>query len=409
MRESSAPYVAAVTVAVDVFALVTTEFLPLALLPRISADIGVTTGQTGLMVKVPGLTAASAAPAIIALAWPDGSADRAVCPDGIAAGVEWCRGDRATGFAFEGLLAGRVLLGIGVSGFCAVGGSLGPRLRPEVVRATSIIYPEISAGAVAGLPAGALPGNIAGWRLAFVATPVLAVGVVAARLVFLPPIPAQPGSGIRAVPRVLRVVYIGLIATFLGWGGNFAAYTYTAPMLATSAHIEGAELSAVLLAYGIAGFVGAMVSGWAIQRAVRGAVAGSASLLGAAVLVLAGSNPAVAIVSVMAWGFTWGVLPIAMQTLMFDAVPDHPESVTAAFGCLAHAGLGTGALVGGLLTDHIGLLSALVTGGVCTCSALFSSGQHESTSQEGAVDGTAGNALRRRRRHRHRCGTRPWP
>jgi predicted MFS family arabinose efflux permease len=50
------------SLAVAAFALVTNEFLPVGLLPDISRDIGSTNGRTGLMVTLPGVLAALAAP-----------------------------------------------------------------------------------------------------------------------------------------------------------------------------------------------------------------------------------------------------------------------------------------------------------------------------------------------------------
>jgi predicted MFS family arabinose efflux permease len=259
-----------------------------------------------------------------------------------------------------------VLLGIGVGAFWTIGGPIGPRLRPEGARATSIIYSGISAGTVAGLPAGALLGSYLGWRSAFIATAVLAAVVIVAMLAFLPSVPAQPGSGIRAVPSVVRTVRIGLIATALGFGGHFAAYTYIAPMLGT-AHIDGVALSAVLLVFGIAGFAGNLLAGWASQRAARTAVAATTGLLGLSIvaLVLADSNAVVAIAAVTMWGLAFGMLPIAMQTFLFSAAPDRLESAAAAFVSVAQTAIGSGALVGGLLVDHFGLSSALLAGAVC--------------------------------------------
>jgi len=60
-----ASWPAVASVGVGAFALVTTEFLPVGLLPQIAADIGVSEGQAGLMVTTPGILAAIAAPVTI--------------------------------------------------------------------------------------------------------------------------------------------------------------------------------------------------------------------------------------------------------------------------------------------------------------------------------------------------------
>ena len=363
MPATKASWTAVLTVAVGAFALVTAEFLPVGLLPRIVADIGVTEGQAGLMVTIPGLVAAVTAPTTLALA---GRLDRRLVLCVLMGLLLASSVIVAAASAFPALLVGRVLLGVGVGAFWTIGGPIGPRLRPEGARATSIIYSGISAGTVAGLPAGALLGTYLDWRSAFIATAVLAAVVAAALLAFLPPVPAQPGSGIRSVPAVLRLrtVRIGLIAVVLGFGGHFAAYTYIAPTLATAAQIDGPALSAVLLVFGVAGFIGNIVAGWATQRALRTTVITTNGLLGVSIvaLVLAGSNPIIAIAAVTAWGLAFGMVPIAMQTLLFSADPDRLESIAAVFVCVAQTSIGSGALFGGLLVDHFGLSAALLTG-----------------------------------------------
>ncbi|MGG2305163.1 MFS transporter, partial [Salmonella enterica] len=73
--------------------------------------------------------------------------------------------------SFVPLLTGRLLLGIGVGGFWAIGVAIGPRLVPpaHAIKATSLIFAGVSLGTVAGVPAGALIGELFGWRAAFAA------------------------------------------------------------------------------------------------------------------------------------------------------------------------------------------------------------------------------------------------
>jgi predicted MFS family arabinose efflux permease len=372
MREGTTKpthWAAVFAVAVGAFALVTTEFLPIGLLPDIARDIGVSEGQTGLMVTLPGLLAAIGAPSVIGFA---GGLDRRRVLGGLLILLVASNVVVAAASAFPALLIGRVLLGIGVGGFWAVGGSLGPRLRPghEGPWATSIIFSGVSVGTVAGLPAGALLGNLLGWRMAFIAAAAVAVLVTAALLIVLPSIPPEEGSGLRGVPSLLklRVMQVGVVGTVLAFAGHFLGYTYIAPFVDSAAHIRGASLSVVLLAYGVAGFVGNMASGWAAQRSVRGTLALCCALLGLsiAVLVLGGTMPAVAVIAVVIWGFAFGALPIAMRMFMFSAAPDRLESTAAVFVSVAQLSIGGGALIGGLIVDHVGLEATLWAGTVCT-------------------------------------------
>jgi predicted MFS family arabinose efflux permease len=211
-----ASWAAVASIGVGAFALVTTEFLPGGLLPQIALDIGITEGQAGWMVTTPGFLAAIAAPRTTGLA---GHLDRRHVLWFLLGLLVFSNVLVATATGFPALLAGRVLLGIGVGGFWTIGGSLGPRLRPgaEGPRATSLIYSGVSLGTVAGVPAGALLGHLLGWRLAFAGSAGVAVLVVIALILLLPPIRPQRGSGVAAIPVVLtrRKAQIGLTAAVL--------------------------------------------------------------------------------------------------------------------------------------------------------------------------------------------------
>jgi predicted MFS family arabinose efflux permease len=375
-----ASWAAVAAIGVGAFALVTTEFLPVGLLPQIARDIGVTDGQAGLMVTVPGICAALAAPLCIAMA---GRADRRHVLWLMLALLVASNVLVASAGGFAALLAGRVLLGIGVGGFWTVAGSLGARLRGEGQgpRATSLIFSGVSLGTVAGVPAGALLGNLLGWRMAFAASAAIAALVVLALMVLLPRIPAQPGSGLRSVPAVLklRMARIGLLATLLVFVGQFAAYTYITPFLAGSVQIGAATLSLFLLGYGVSGFVGNLFGGWAAGRDARMALAAAALVLAVAIALLAaaGSHAWIAGLAVLIWGFAFGMLPIVMQTFLFGTAPGHLEGIAALFVSIAQVAIGLGALGGGMVADRYGAQGALWLGAgfaLATCVVVIGRG-----------------------------------
>ncbi|WP_174021887.1 MFS transporter (plasmid) [Agrobacterium fabrum] len=369
-----ASWAAVASVGIGAFALVTTEFLPVGLLPLISADLGVSEGTAGLMVTIPGFLAAIAAPMTLGFA---ARFDRKRVLVALLMLLVVSNAIVATAQSFAALMFGRVLLGIAVGGFWTIGGSLGPRLRPgaEGPRATALIFSGVSLGTVAGVPAGALIGELFGWRTAFLLVSGVALLVVAALQFLLPAIKAQKGSGLKQVPDVLRLqrVRIGLTAAVLIFVGQFAAYTYITPFLIGTTGIDTTALSLVLLGYGAAGFAGNLFGGWAAGRNFVSALAGTAFLISLSVagLLLTGSSTLAAIAWVVIWGFGFGMLPIAMQTFLFSSAPDRLESIAALFVSIAQLAIGLGALVGGLAVDNFGVPSALWLG---VASALLTAG-----------------------------------
>ncbi|RKF29695.1 transporter [Agrobacterium deltaense] len=375
-----ASWAAVASIGIGAFALVTTEFLPVGLLPLIAADLGISEGTAGLMVTVPGFLAALAAPMTLGFA---ARFDRKRVLVALLMLLVVSNAIVATAHGFAALMFGRVLLGIAVGGFWTIGGSLGPRLRPgaEGPRATALIFSGVSLGTVAGVPAGALIGDLFGWRTAFLLVSGVALLVVAALQFLLPAIRAQKGSGLKQVPDVLRLqrVQIGLTAAVLIFVGQFAAYTYITPFLIGATGIDTGTLSMVLLGYGAAGFAGNLFGGWAAGRNFVFALAGTAFLIALSVagLLLAGSNTLAAVAWVVTWGFGFGMLPIAMQTFLFSSAPDRLESIAALFVSIAQLAIGLGALVGGLAVDNFGVPSALWLG---AASALLTAGLIASTS-----------------------------
>lgn len=380
-RKPLASWAAVASIGVGAFALVTTEFLPVGLLPLIAAALGISEGTAGLMVTVPGFLAAIAAPMTLGFA---ARFDRKRVLVALLMLLVVSNAIVATAQGFAALMFGRVLLGIAVGGFWTIGGSLGPRLRPgaEGPRATALIFSGVSLGTVAGVPAGALIGDLLGWRTAFLIVSGVALLVVAALQFLLPAIRAQKGSGLKQVPDLLRLqrVKIGLTAAVLIFVGQFAAYTYITPFLIGTTGIDTATLSMVLLGYGAAGFAGNLFGGWAAGRSFVLALAGTAFLIALSVagLLLTGGETLVAIAWVAAWGFGFGMLPIAMQTFLFCSAPDRLESIAALFVSIAQLAIGLGALVGGLAVDNFGVPSALWLG---AASALLTAGLIASTSK----------------------------
>jgi predicted MFS family arabinose efflux permease len=368
-----APWSAVAAIGVGAFALVTAEFLPVGLLPQIAADLGISQGQAGLVITIPGIVAACSAFLTISLVR---NFDRrhvlwlllsllvvsnvlVACADGLFV-----------------LLFGRVLLGIAVGGFWTIGVSLGARLRPDAVgRATSIVFSGVTLGTVLGVPAGTLLGGEFGWRLAFLASTALGAMVLIALVLLLPSIRPERYSGISQLPTVLRLpkVQVGLVAVIFIFIGHFAAYTYVTPFLNQISAVDAGQLSLALLGYGVAGIFGNLLCGWCVERDVRRAVLGTSLLLGCSILLLVcvGQHPFAAAAAVTMWGVGFGMLPIAIQSWIFSSAPDRLETAAALFVALGQMTMGAGALIGGLAIDHYGVMSPLVFGAASTLCGAF--------------------------------------
>jgi predicted MFS family arabinose efflux permease len=360
---AAASWAALGAIAAGAFALVTTEFLPIGLLPQIARDMAITEGRAGLVVTMSGLLAALAAPITIAVAR---TVDRRRLLLALLGMLLLSNVIVALAPGFPTLLLGRVLLGATIGAFWTVAGPLGARLRPgpQAGLATALILSGVSLGTVAGVPAGALVSELLGWRLAFGISAVAAFAVLLAVGCLVPPLPATGAGGLDELKLALKnsKVRFGLAGTVVSFAGQFAGYTYIAPFLIQVVRVTPLMVGAVLFAFGVAGVAGNMLGGWAVGRGTRWALVGTLGLLGASVsmLVVAGPNPGVAIPLVILWGLGFGMQPIVTQSWMFDAAPGQLEGVQAAFVSAAQMSIGGGALLGGLVFDHLGLDAAFL-------------------------------------------------
>jgi predicted MFS family arabinose efflux permease len=238
----------------------------------------------------------------------------------------------------------------------------------SATKATSLIFAGVSVGTVAGVPAGALSGELVGWRMAFHAAGAVAVLVLLTQMWLLPRLPAPRALTFRELPELLRVkkARLGMIVTLLIFIGQFAAYTYITPFLSQVAGLGAKTISTLLLAYGAAGFAGNLIGGWAVAQSVRRSLIATGLILGlsAAALPLLGTGVWGATALVVIWGIAFGMMPISVQTWIFQAAPHAMESGGAVFVATAQVALASGALVGGMAVDHMGVSSAMIVGGV---------------------------------------------
>jgi predicted MFS family arabinose efflux permease len=359
------PWLSVLSVGIGAFALVTSELLPVGLLPSMAAELAISKGQAGLMITTPGIIAAFAA---IFVTVGSGRLDRRIVLLSLTALLVASNLLVALAPSFGWILLGRAMLGVGVGGFWAIGTAIGPRLvsMQHAPRAMSIIFAGVSLGTVAGVPAGALVGELVGWRVAFGAASAIAVLVFIGQLFLLPKLPPTQAIRLRQLPMIfgIRRARLGLLATAMLFTGQFAAYTYIAPFLTQISHLSAGTISAMLLVYGATGFIGNIIGGWAAGRSERLTLTLTGALLCLATLALAGfgSNQIAAILIVAIWGFGFGAMPIAVQTWMYKAAPHLMEGSSALFVAIVQASLASGALIGGISVDRLGVVSAMVLG-----------------------------------------------
>jgi predicted MFS family arabinose efflux permease len=367
-------WISVLSVALGSFVLVLSEFLPIGLLPAIAADLRIDVGTAGLMVVVTALMGAIGAPVVTVYT---SRVDRRVVLWSLTAllVVADVLGALAPGFGV--LLVSRMLLGLCIGGFWALGAGIASRLVREsaVIRATSFITAGVSVATVVSLPLGAFVSSVATWRLAFLIGAGLGVIALVLQLTMLPRIPALQRVRFATLGQLLTIprARIGLIATALAFVAQFSAYTYVAPYLQELVRISPTTTTVALLAFGIAGIAGNFVAGITLSRSVTGTLAVTKVALAIAVValpLLAWSLPGVFVLLVV-WGFVWGALPLGLQTWMSQAAPDASDGSLALFVTTIQIAISAGSVVGGLGVGAFGIaFDFYLAGGLALASLL---------------------------------------
>lgn len=266
------------------FAVGTTEFASMSLIPWIATDLGITNPQAGWAVSAYAIGVVVGAPLITALT---SKMDRKNLL--IWSSILFSAGNLLTVFALDlpTLLAARFLTGL----------PHGITLGIAAVIAASLVRPEKRGTAMArtmlgltianiiGVPAATWMGSTFGWRWAYVIIAAIGLLTMLALLKFLPPVPAEKTSSARAeLKSMTRLqVWLPLVAGAVGFGGSFAFYTYITPTMTEVTGIPDEYLPWVLVLYGCGMTVGSLVAGPSIDRSIdKSALAG---VLGMAVIL----------------------------------------------------------------------------------------------------------------------------
>jgi predicted MFS family arabinose efflux permease len=359
-QERSDPAWGAVfSLALGVFGLVTTEFLPASLLTPLAGDLGISEGTAGQTVTATAVVAGITAPTFAILTR---RIDRRHVLWGLTVLLVASNLLAAFASSLPELLLARVVLGVGLGGFWSMSGAIAMRLVPPAVlpRAMSIILTGVSVATVCAAPVGAYLGDLLGWRATFLMAAIIGVLTLVVQLGTIPRLPPQDIANLRALVDVgrNRMIRIGLAVVLLAVSGSFAGFTYVRAFLEQVPVLDIETVSLVLLAFGIAGFFGNLAGGYVAGRSLRLALGLTPLVMASAALLLlvAGASPLFAAIGVALWGLGFGSVPVAVQTWMIRAAPEQAESAGGLMVTAFQVAIASGAIFGGLLVDNVGVL-----------------------------------------------------
>ncbi|MGV7209866.1 MFS transporter [Oxalobacteraceae bacterium A2-2] len=356
--------IALLALTISAFAIGTTEFVIVGLLPTIAADLGVALPSAGLLVSLYAMGVAVGAPVLTALT---GKLPRKTLL--LALMVLFTIGNLLAWQApgYTSLIVARILTGLAHGVFFSIGSTIATSLVPreKAASAIAIMFTGLTVALVTGVPLGTFIGQHFGWRATFLAVSALGVAAFLGSLAFVPsniahskPASLLQQARVLAQPRLLLVYAM----TAVGYGGSFIAFTYLAPILQQVSGFSENAVGLVMLVYGVSVAVGNI---WGGKLADRRGPVGALKLifLGLAAVLLALSFTApyqwAVLLTVLLWGAVAFGNVAGLQVYVVQQAEHYtPQAVDVASGLNIAAfnlGIAGGAWGGGLIVDHLGL------------------------------------------------------
>ncbi|WP_217560696.1 MFS transporter [Paenibacillus sp. GbtcB18] len=373
---------ALLALAISAFAIGTTEFISVGLLPLIAEDLQTSLTTAGLTVSMYALGITLGAPILTSLT---STMTRKTLLLWIM--VVFIIGNSlAAGATTIGvLLAARIVSSLAHGVFMSIGSTIAADLVPEHRRASaiSIMFTGLTVATITGVPIGTFIGQQWGWRLAFAA--IVVVGVVAfiANSVL---IPSTLPKGVRTTFRdQLKLVTNGrlllmFVITALGYGGTFVVFTFLSPLLHTVTGFGENTVTLLLLVYGVAIAVGNVIGGKAANRKPLPALLVMFLLQAVVLFTLALTAPykAAGLITVILMGLfafmNVAGLQVFVLTLAKRYVPAAVDVASAINIAAFNAGIAIGAYLGGIVTEHMGLIHTTWVGGIMVMAAVLLTG-----------------------------------
>ncbi len=344
--------IALVALAMGGFAIGTTEFVTMGLLPDIAAGVGVDIPTAGHVISAYAVGVVVGAPVIAALG---ARLPRRGLLVGLMAAVLAGNVLSALAPGSTTLLLARFVSGLPHGAYFGVASLVAAALVPPALRgrAVSSVMLGLAAATLAGVPAATWLGQTLGWRAAYWAVVVLAALTVAAVVAVVPPTPRNPDAGIRTELGALRrpQVLLTLVVATVGFGGMFAVYSYIAPITTDVTGLSRGAVPWVLLAFGIGGFSGTALGGRLADVALF------RSLVGAMVTVLvllllvgpAASTGPTLFASVFLLAMSASTLVVCLQLRLMEVAGDAQMLGAALNHSALNAANALGAWLGGVV------------------------------------------------------------
>ncbi|MGO7969653.1 MFS transporter [Rhizobium ruizarguesonis] len=345
---------ALLVLALSSFAIGTTEFVIMGLLPEVAADLSVTIPQAGWLVTGYALAVAIGAPVMAVL-----TAKLKRRTALIALMAFFIAGNLLCALASDYwvLMIARVVTALCHGAFFGIGSVVAAGLVAEDrrARAVALMFTGLTLANVLGVPLGTAIGQAYGWRATFGVVTVIGIVTISGLIAILPRDKQQEnGSILREIAALKNSgLWLALSTTVFFAASMFALFTYIAPLLRDVSGVspEGVTWTLFLIGLGltIGNLVGGKLADWRLGATLAGVFAAIAITSIAFSYTSRFFIPAE--ITLFLWAMASFAAVPALQVGVVGFGKDAPNLVSTINIGAFNTGNALGAWVGGLVID----------------------------------------------------------
>jgi len=292
------------------FAIGTSEFSAMGLMPDMVEGFGVTEPQVGHLISAYALGVVVGAPLLAILG---GRLPRRTLL--LALMGFYVLGNLSSALApdYASMMLARFVAGLPHGAYFGVAALAAVAISPPQARgkAVSLVMLGLTLAILVGNPLATWMGQTIGWRWAFVLVAAVALATVVLLASFMPRdqavAPARPLDELRAFNRL--PVWQALAIGAIGFAGLFCVFSYLAPTMLQVTGVSAAWIPLGLAGFGLGGVAGNFLGGWLFDRMQFRAVP----------VILLGSTAMLVLFSLSA-GSLWTLLPATVAVGLMGAL-----------------------------------------------------------------------------------------
>lgn len=344
-------------IAFAAFVFNTSEFAPIALLSDIAKGFSVSEAKAGLLITIYAWVVALASlPLILIFA----RVERRKLIAGllilfiISHILSW------QSYNYTSLLISRIMVACSHAIFWSVAAPMAVQMAPEGHRSTGlgIMATGSSLATILGLPFGRTLGLYMGWRMTFLFIGIAAFVILIFLLFVLPVLKSENAGSLKSLPKLVkRPALMGIyLLTVVMITAHFTGYTYIEPFMINIAGLNENVATIVLLIFGAAGIGGSLLFSRYNEKR-------SLFLMGASLVCVSislslmyplGINTYTIFLLCIFWGITFMIFNLVLQDTVIKVAPDATAVAMSIYSGIYNVGIGSGALIGGIVSTHPG-------------------------------------------------------